>query len=94
MSTDIDHSRSYYFTFVALLVLLALTVVAAMRDLGFWHFPVAISIAVAKAALIAAFFMHVRHSAALIKLAVAAALLWLGILFSLSLADYVSRGWL
>lgn len=94
MSTETDHSKSYYFTFVALLVLLALTVVAAMWDLGVWHFPTAITIAVAKAVLIAAFFMHVRHSAALIKLAVAAALLWLGILFTLSLADYLSRGWI
>jgi len=86
--------RVYGIVFVALLLLLALTVGAAQHDLGRWNFAVAASIAAVKAFLIALYFMHVRDSTPLIKLVVAAGLLWLSILFSLSLADYWTRGWL
>lgn len=86
--------RSYCFVFAALLLLLALTVEAARHDLGPWNFAVAVLIAAAKAFLIALYFMHVRHIAPLTKLVVAAGLLWLGILFSLSLADYWTRKWI
>ena len=44
--------------------------------------------------VIALYFMEVRRSTSLTKLVIAAALLWLGILFSLSLADYYTRNWL
>lgn len=86
--------RVYSIVFTALLVLLALTVETARHDLGRWNFAVAASIAALKAFLIALYFMHVRDSTPLIKLVVAAGLLWLSILFSLSLADYWTRGWL
>jgi cytochrome c oxidase subunit 4 len=91
------HKRSavtmYCVIYVALLMLLALTVEAARHDLGRWNFLVALLIASAKAVLIALFFMHVRHGAPLVKLVVAASLLWLAIMFSLSLADYWTRNW-
>lgn len=86
--------RVYGIAFFALLLLLALTVEAARHDLGRWNFAVAASIAAVKALLIVLYFMHVRGSTPLIKLVVAAGLLWLSILFSLSLADYWTRGWL
>ena len=40
------------------------------------------------------FFMHVRHSTKLTKLVVLGGLLWLGILISLTMADFATRGWL
>jgi cytochrome c oxidase subunit 4 len=86
--------RVYGVVYVALLLLLALTVEAARHDLGHWNFAVAALIAAVKALLIALYFMHVRDSTSLIKLVVAAGLLWLCILFSLSLADYWTRAWL
>lgn len=85
--------RVYSIVFVALLLLLALTVEAARLDLGRWNFAVAVSIAAVKAFLITMYFMHVRGSAQLVKLVVAAGMLWLAILFSLSLADYWTRDW-
>ena len=86
--------RLYCVVFVALLLLVALTVEAARHDLGRWNFAVAAAIAAAKAFLIGLYFMGVRHSTPLIKLVVAAGLLWMAILFSLSLADYWTRAWL
>jgi cytochrome c oxidase subunit IV len=86
--------RIYGCVFVALLLLVVLTVTAAQHDLGRWNFAVAALIAAVKAFLIALYFMHVRESTPLIKLVVAAGLLWLCILFSLSLADYWTRSWL
>lgn len=86
--------RTLVFVFVALLLLLALTFEAARHDLGRWNFAVATVIAATKALLIILFFMHVRHSAPLIRLVVAAGFFWLAIMFALSLADYGTRAWL
>lgn len=94
MLSKTSEVRIYAVVFIGLLLLLALTVIAARLDLGQWNFAAAVSIAAAKAFLIALYFMHVRMSTPLIKLVVAAGLLWLCILFSLSLADYWTRGWL
>ena len=86
--------RVYFVAFAGLLLLVALTVEAARHDLGRWNFAVAALIAAIKALVIALYFMEVRRSSSLTKLVIAAALLWLGILFSLSLADYWTRDWL
>jgi cytochrome c oxidase subunit 4 len=86
--------RVFFAVFVILLVLVALTVEAARHDLGRLNFFVAVLIAAIKAFLIALYFMHVRHSPELTRLVIAAGLLWLAILFSLSLADYWTRDWL
>ncbi|HVC97402.1 MAG TPA: cytochrome C oxidase subunit IV family protein [Pirellulales bacterium] len=86
--------RTLVFVFVALLLLLALTIEAARHDLGRWNFAVATLIAAAKALLIILFFMHVRHSAPLTRLVVSAGFVWLAIMFVLSFADYATRGWL
>jgi cytochrome c oxidase subunit 4 len=91
-----EHSavRAYFVVFIVLLLLVALTVEAARHDLGRLNFVVAVLIAALKAFLIAMVFMHVRQSPALTKLVVAAGLLWLAIMFSLSLADYWTRTWM
>jgi len=86
--------RAYYIVFIALLLLVGLTVEAARHDLGRWNFAVAVAIAAIKALLIVLFFMHVRTSPALVRLVIAAGLAWMAILFSLSLADYWTRAWL
>ena len=62
MSQHITPVRTYIAVFVALLVLLVATVGAAYLPLGDLHFPVAMTIAAAKAVLIVLFFMHVLHS--------------------------------
>jgi cytochrome c oxidase subunit 4 len=84
----------FYIVFVALLLLLALTVEVARHDLGRWNFVVATSIAAVKAVLIALYFMHVLRSVQITKLVVCVGFFWLAILFTLALADYWTRDWL
>jgi cytochrome c oxidase subunit 4 len=54
---------------------------------------VAVVIACFKAMIVVLYFMHVKYSTRLIKLTVIAGLYWLGILFALTLSDYLTRGW-
>jgi cytochrome c oxidase subunit 4 len=85
---------TYVLIFVALMVLLVVTVAAAFVDLGAANMPVAMLIASIKAALVILYFMHVKYSSRLTKVFVAASFLWLAILFVMTFADYISRDWL
>lgn len=95
MSEHIVPVRIYLTIFVALLFGTGLTVAAAFVDFP-WQFNtvVALTIAVAKATLVVLYFMHVRYSPRLVWLIVAAALFWMGIMFSLTFSDYFTRNWL
>jgi cytochrome c oxidase subunit 4 len=81
----------YYRVFVALMVFLVLTLVAAAFDLGEWNVVIAITIAVIKALLVLLYFMHLRWSTKLVQLFAGAALFWLAILFAITLGDYFTR---
>lgn len=94
MSEHITSIRTYLLVFAALMVGTALTVGAALVDLGPFNDIVALAIAVAKAALVVLFFMHVYHSKLMTKLTVVASFFWLAILIALTLSDYVTRGFL
>jgi cytochrome c oxidase subunit 4 len=85
--------KVYYTVFAVLLALLVLTIVAAEHDLGRLNTPIALGIAMAKAVLIALYFMHVRYNRPLIGLAAAAGILWLLLLLGLTLAEVLSRHW-
>lgn len=74
-----------------LLLLTLSTYLAALVDLGIGNLIVALLIAAAKASLIILYFMHARYSDNLTRIAIAAALLWFGIMFVLTMSDYVSR---
>jgi cytochrome c oxidase subunit 4 len=52
------------------------------------------AIALSKATLVVLFFMHVKGSARMTGVVIAAALLFLAVLFGLTLSDYLSRDWL
>jgi cytochrome c oxidase subunit 4 len=86
-------SRTYSIVGAVLLFLLALTVAAARVDLGSFNTVVAMLISIAKATLVALFFMHLRSSKPLLWVFAGAGLFWLGIMFALALSDYLTRGW-
>ena len=85
------HTGSFVAVFVALMALVALTVIAAQLDLGRWNLTVALLIASIKALLIAMIFMHLAESRPLTRLVAGAGMVWLGILLTLTFADYLSR---
>jgi cytochrome c oxidase subunit IV len=86
------HSADVYWkTFAALLALLGLTWGIGYLDLGPFNLIFALGVAIAKALLVAMFFMHVKGSSRLLHLAAAAGILWLFILIALTFADYTTR---
>lgn len=97
MSEHIVSKQVYFVIFGALMVGTALTVLAAFQDLESIftgaNTVVALTIAVTKATLVVLYFMHVRYSTRLIWVVVVAGFFWLGILFVLTMSDYLSRDW-
>lgn len=82
---------TYYLVGATLLALTLATYLLAMLDLGIGNIVIALVIAAAKAALIVLYFMHARRGSALTWLVILAGSMWIGILFSLTLSDYLSR---
>ena len=76
---------------MALLVLLGLTFAAAHVPLGSFNVVVGLFVAAIKAGLVVVIFMGLGRSSALMRLAIAAGLFWLAILFTLTLNDVLSR---
>ena len=86
--------KVYAWTCVVLLALLAATWVIAYVDLGPFNLIVALAVAMTKAILIALFFMHIKGSSRVLHLAAVAGVIWLLFLISLTLGDYLTRGWI
>ena len=88
---------------MALLCATALTCGMSYIDLGewrvaqgitiFWNPVVALAIACTKMTLVILFFMHVKYSAKLTKLTVAAGFFVFLVLISMTMTDYMSRAW-
>jgi cytochrome c oxidase subunit 4 len=94
MSEHADSTKTYTLVFLALLMLTGITTAVAYVDLGHFSVVAALTIAVIKMLLVALFFMHLRHSTVLTRIVVAGGLLWLAILITLSMSDFISRDWL
>lgn len=91
----------YFFVFFALAIGTLLTwwvstiniELAVFGHLISLNTPIALLIATIKAVLVILFFMHVIHSTRLTWVVVIGAFLWLGVLFVLTFADYLTRVW-
>lgn len=87
--------RQLYVTAAALLGLLAVTFGAHYLPLPSGvGLAVALTVSTAKMVLIVLVFMHVKGGSRLLRVFVGAGLVWLVLLFTLTLADYLTRGWL
>jgi cytochrome c oxidase subunit 4 len=82
---------SAFLTWLALMALLAATTASSFVELGAWNTVLNFTIACAQAGLVAAIYMQLRRSSALVRLAAAIGLVMLALLFGLSGADYVTR---
>ena len=94
MSTHIASTRLYYAVFFALIVGTILTYLAALVDFGFFNIVVMLAIALAKAGLVILFFMGVRWSSRLTWVVAGSGFFFLLIMFSITMSDYLSRGWM
>ncbi|HET9716460.1 MAG TPA: cytochrome C oxidase subunit IV family protein [Pseudolabrys sp.] len=79
------------FSWLAALVLLSITVIAAYLPLGAGNTIVALLIAFTKAAIVAAVFMELRRQNGFIITFATAGFFWLAILFWLAFTDYSTR---
>jgi cytochrome c oxidase subunit 4 len=86
-----DTIRRFVLVWVALIACLLATFGSAYIPMGPLNGVVNLAIAVAKALLVAIFFMHLRTDRPILRVPAAAALFTLALLFSLSLADYLTR---
>src|SRR4051794_12005554 len=86
--------KTYVATFVALLVLTAITYLVATQDFGWLNTPIALAVAVTKASLVVIYFMGLRYNTSLTKTVAVGGFFWLTILFGITISDYLTRGWL
>jgi cytochrome c oxidase subunit IV len=91
ISHPVAAARTYVLVWIGLLTLLLLTLGSAYLPLGWLNDVVNLAIAVAKALLVMIFFMHLRSSHYVLKIAAAAGFFWLALLIGLSLADFLAR---
>ncbi len=93
MSGHVAPLKLYFAIFGILMVGTILTVVVAFFDLGPLNNVVMLSIASVKALFVILYFMHVRWSSRLTWVVAASGFFWLLIMFSFTMTDYLSRGW-
>lgn len=94
MSSPKTSRHTYLWVYIALMLLLAVSYLAARMDLGRFNTGVGLVIAAIKATLVALFFMNLRHQKGMVRVAAIAGIFWLGVLISLVLSDIRSRDWL
>lgn len=85
--------KIYVAVFVALILLTGLTTGVAYIDMGAFNTVVALAIAAVKMTLVLLFFMHLKYASGMTRLVLFAAIIWLGILISFTLADELTRTW-
>lgn len=92
MSEHIVPQKTYWFVWVALMVLMVLTAALSRVPLGAWNTPIALVIAVTKATLVVLFFMHVKYeSSSMTWVAVVGGFFWLALMLGLTMTDYLTR---
>jgi cytochrome c oxidase subunit 4 len=94
MSGHVAPVKLYLGVFGILMIGTLLTVVVAFYDLGALNNVVMLTIACVKALFVVLYFMHVRWGTRLTWVVVASGFVWLLIMFSLTMTDYLSRGWM
>jgi cytochrome c oxidase subunit 4 len=93
-SHHVPSLKLYFGVFGILMAGTALTVLVAFYDLGPLNNVMMLTIAIVKAMFVILYFMHVRWSSRLTWMVVASGFVWLLIMFTFTMTDYLSRGWL
>ncbi|MGU3558500.1 cytochrome C oxidase subunit IV family protein [Methylobacterium radiotolerans] len=83
--------RRVLLVWLGLMALLAVGCALAYAPLGAWNPAVSFALAATQAGLVALLFMRLVRAPALIRLTAACGLFWSAILFTLTLADVLSR---
>jgi cytochrome c oxidase subunit 4 len=93
-SHHVPSLKLYFTVFLILMVGTALTVLVAFYDLGPLNNVMMLTIACVKALFVILYFMHVRWSSRLTWVVAASGFFWLIIMFTFTMTDYLTRGWM
>ncbi|HEX4750609.1 MAG TPA: hypothetical protein VH302_13780 [Bryobacteraceae bacterium] len=80
--------------FASLWILLLGSALIGFLNLGHYNIVVSVAIAAVQAFFITGFFMKALYERKIILVVVAGGIIWFLIMETLTLADYMSRGWL
>ena len=83
---------AYILTWVTLIILTLVTVVASYFNFGNWNFIIAIVIATTKACVVAAIFMHLRWDRRFHTIIFSFSIIFLGIFIAFTMYDTETRG--
>lgn len=86
--------KTYLFTYFGLLALLLVNTLIAFINLGAFGTVVEIGLATIMACLVAGILMHGFYQARLVQIIIGGGVIWFLIMMSLTINDYVTRGWL
>jgi cytochrome c oxidase subunit 4 len=93
MAEKVIRKRTYIIIWAVLMCLTGLTGGVSFINLHQWSAPIALAIALIKALLVAAFFMHLLYEKQkIVWVWSAVGIIWLSILIVLTMDDYVTRG--
>lgn len=94
MSEPALSRKKYTFAWLGLLGLTLLNTLIAFINLGPFSTVIAVGIAAIMASIVAGFLMHAFYETIVIRIILAGGVIWFLILISLTLGDYMTRGWL
>jgi cytochrome c oxidase subunit 4 len=84
-------ARTYIIVFVVLMVLAGATYALGEGKLGSWSLPFAMGVATIKALLVMTFFMHLNEHKGAVRVTMAVAFIFLGILIAITIGDVATR---
>lgn len=94
MNEPVLSARSYWWAYVAMLLLLGVNVGIGHLHLGWVNMFIDLTIATMQVGILVLVLMHGLYEKTLIRLVICGALLWFLILVTLTFTDYITRNWL
>ena len=94
MKEEISSVQKYVLIYFILLALLGLNLGTAFMGLGSWRLALQLSIAAIQDVILWGFYMHFAQEKGPTRVLALLGMLWFLILVTLTVCDFVSRGWL
>jgi cytochrome c oxidase subunit 4 len=91
VTKDVDAPATLFIVFAIVIGLALANIGLSSLGLGKFALPLQLAIGCVQAGLVAYYFMHLRQGDRVVILTALSSLFWMGILFVLFLADYMTR---
>jgi cytochrome c oxidase subunit 4 len=91
VADDVDEPATLFIVFAAVIGLALANVGLSSLGLGKFALPLQLAIGCVQAGLVAYYFMHLKQGDRVVILTALSSIFWMGILFVLFLADYMTR---